>query len=121
MRPEVRAKLDAAERLHHARGALVGVLIVAAMLTGLLELSWTTGLEQRPVLGVVRFGRPYVNEQTGQRGLHLQVELENSRLVNAESFPLLALTPPPVGTTVKLTERRSFTGYHSYIWSPAAQ
>ncbi len=119
MRPEVREKLNAAERLHHGRGALVGVLVMGILVSAAWAVPWWT--EQRPVLGVVRFAAPYINADTGQRGLHLPVELENGRLVNAESFPLIALTPPSSGTTIKLTERRSFTGYHSYVWSPPAQ
>ena len=118
MRPEVREKLDAAERLHHGRGALVGMLVVGAMLYGLYELSWNTGLEQRQIEGVVRFATRTVNTETGQRGMTLQVGLPDGRLVNAESFPIVAQVPPAVGSTVRLTERRSFTGYHSYVWAP---
>lgn len=116
MRPEVRAKLDAADRLHHGRGALIGALVVGAMLYGLWQLSWST-VEQRPLDGIVRFASPYVHPETGQRSLHLQVELADGKLVNAESFPLVALTPPAIGSAIRLTERRSFTGYHSYVWS----
>lgn len=119
MRPEVRAKLDAAEREHHRRGALVGMLVVSVLVSAGWALPWWT--EQRPMLGVVRFAAPDVNTETGQRGMHLQVELESGQLVNAESVPLIALAPPAVGTTIKLTERRSFTGYHSYVWSVPQQ
>lgn len=118
MRPEVREKLDAAERLHHGRGALVGMLVFSMMLWAIWVMPWWTGNEQNAIYGVVRFATRTVDPDTGQRGMTLQVGLPDGRLVNAESFPIVAQVPPAVGSTVRLTERRSFTGYHSYVWAP---
>lgn len=115
MRDELRKKLDTLEKEDRLP---LGWLLVAAVIGGLFFVPWWSQDENRTVRGVVKFAAPYVDTDSGQRGLSLQVELENGKLVNVGSFPLVGLTPPTAGTTIRLTERRSFTGFRSYVWAP---
>lgn len=115
MRDETRKKLDVLQK--GDRIPFFGVAM-ATIFVALFSLPWWSREDTRAVLGIARFAAPYVDTGLGQRGLSLQVELADGKLVNAGSFPLVGLRPPIAGTTIKLTERRSFTGFRSYVWAP---
>jgi hypothetical protein len=110
LREATRAKLD--QRQRREAWLFAGMLALGIAVFGALQ--WPGGATKQSVQGVVRHTAVEVNPETGQRSLHLQVELAGGRLVNA-SGPWHV--PPKVHDTVRLSETTSIIGFRTYYWN----
>ncbi len=111
MRPETRQKLDA---LHKSDGRW-GWTAVAIGFVGvtLLWLARAPAVGEKRVNAVVQSSRITINDDTGQRTLVMDVQLQDGKRVRATS---LWLVPPASRSTIALRERVSLIGYRSYDW-----
>ena len=111
MRPETRQKLDALQKSDARWGWIAAAIGVAS--TMLLWFFWAPAVGEQRVYAVVQSSRITINDDSGQRTLVMEAQLQDGKRVRATS---LWLVPPANQSTVILRERVSMIGYRSYAW-----